>query len=152
MTDDTGTDGPATGGIYTLVIELPEPRTIEVGALGSITFAHEWYAYTGSAHGSGGFARVERHRALAAGEREGSHWHIDYLLADDRSLLVGVGKTPGSDRECATAGAMPGTPVPAFGASDCDCPGHLHAVGNRETLIDSVASRHETYEPIAAGD
>jgi Uri superfamily endonuclease len=141
---DTETTG-ADGGVYTLAIEVPDTRTIDVGALGTLTFERGWYAYTGSAHGAGGFARVERHRKLACGDRDGSHWHVDYLLADKRSTLLGVGKTPGSDQECATAKAMTGTPVSEFGASDCDCPGHLHAVTDRETLLDGITTVHDTY-------
>lgn len=141
MTVDT-----PTAGIYTLAIELPETRTIDVGALGTITFDRDWYAYTGSAHGPGGFARVDRHRDLARGEREGRHWHIDYLLADDASRLVGVGRTPESDRECATAEAISGRPVPEFGASDCDCPSHLFATRDRESLVETIRAQHDEFE------
>jgi Uri superfamily endonuclease len=74
-----------TGGTYTLVIELPETAQIRVGALGTNTFDPGWYAYVGSANGPGGFARVERHRELAAGERDVRHWHVDYLLGSERA-------------------------------------------------------------------
>lgn len=50
------------GGTYTLVIALPEPATIKVGALGEHGFPTGWYAHTGSAFGSGGLSRVDRHR------------------------------------------------------------------------------------------
>jgi len=69
-----------TGGTYTLVLELDRADSIEVGALGEHRFPAGWYAYTGSAFGTGGFARVDRHYELAAGERSTRHWHIDYLL------------------------------------------------------------------------
>jgi endonuclease-3 len=143
MTADT------TGGIYTLAIALAEPTTIDVGALGPITFDRGWYAYTGSAHGPGGFARVTRHRELADGERERRHWHVDYLLAAEASTLCGVGQTPASDRECATARALPGTPVPAFGASDCECQSHLRALADRTRLASALADRHESVDVFA---
>jgi hypothetical protein len=57
------------GGTYTLLVELPEGTYLEIGALGTRTLDAGWYAYTGSALGSGGFSRVERHLELAAGER-----------------------------------------------------------------------------------
>ena len=71
-----------TGGTYTLLVELPECSTVEVGALGSLDLDAGWYAYTGSALGPGGFTRVQRHREMAVGERAARHWHVDYLLGD----------------------------------------------------------------------
>ncbi len=43
--------------------------------------------YTGSALGSGGFSRVERYRAVAAGENDARHWHVDYLLGDETTSI-----------------------------------------------------------------
>ncbi|MFB6077265.1 MAG: DUF123 domain-containing protein, partial [Candidatus Nanohaloarchaea archaeon] len=68
-------------GTYTLVVQVDQDLTREVGALGNIRFSSGWYAYTGSAMGPGGLQRVERHREVAAGEREVRHWHIDHLLS-----------------------------------------------------------------------
>ncbi|PSP86054.1 DUF123 domain-containing protein [Halobacteriales archaeon QS_6_64_34] len=55
----------AEGGTYTLVLARDHSGPIEVGALGAIDFPAGWYAYTGSALGSGGFSRIDRHRAVA---------------------------------------------------------------------------------------
>lgn len=55
-----------TGGTYTLLIALADQTTHEVGRLGRVDLPAGHYAYTGSALGPGGFARVDRHRAVAA--------------------------------------------------------------------------------------
>ncbi|ELZ27461.1 hypothetical protein C475_06065 [Halosimplex carlsbadense 2-9-1] len=123
-----------TEGTYTLVVELAEPATIEVGALGEVEFAAGAYAYTGSAFGPGGFARVERHRELAAGERDARHWHIDYLLGHSDAGVAAVVRTADADVECAVSRTLAEGDdierVAGFGASDCDCDAHLvHAAG-----------------------
>ena len=114
-----------TGGTYTLLIGLDAPADITVGALGEHRFPAGAYAYTGSAFGSGGFARVDRHYELAAGERGTRHWHIDYLLGHDDASIRGDVRTPGADVECAVAAELPEGPVAGFGASDCGCRSHL---------------------------
>ncbi|MFC6724907.1 DUF123 domain-containing protein, partial [Halobium palmae] len=75
----TGANGGDEGGTYTLLFELAESTSLEVGALGTHTVPAGWYAYTGSALGSGGFARVCRHERVAAGDHDVRHWHVDYL-------------------------------------------------------------------------
>ncbi|MFB6271172.1 MAG: DUF123 domain-containing protein, partial [Halobacterium sp.] len=55
-------------GTYTLLVRLPEAATVEFGAKGSYDLHAGWYAYTGSAFGSGGLTRVQRHCDLAAGD------------------------------------------------------------------------------------
>ncbi|GAB6878755.1 hypothetical protein JCM17823_10290 [Halorubrum gandharaense] len=117
-----------TGGTYTLLVELPEPATVTVGALGECRFPAGAYAYTGSALGSGGFSRVDRHRRVAAGEHDVRHWHVDYLLGHPATRIRGVVTTDELDVECAVAGRLPEGPVAEFGASDCDCRSHLAGV------------------------
>jgi Uri superfamily endonuclease len=141
----TGND--AQGGTYTLLVELRDTAVEEVGALGTHRLPTGWYAYTGSALGSGGFARVERHRELAAGERETRHWHIDYLLGHRAATLRAVVRSPGSDIECAVARALPAGPVAGFGASDCGCPGHLARLDDREAALRAVERAHEEARP-----
>ncbi|MFC7058147.1 GIY-YIG nuclease family protein [Halovenus salina] len=133
----------ATGGTYTLLVELTEPATIEVGALGDHDFAAGWYAYVGSALGSGGFSRVDRHRELAAGERDVRHWHIDYLLGHEDATLASVVRTAGVDAECAIAEAIDGEPIPDFGCSDCGCDSHLFYADTRGALSEAVERAHE---------
>jgi Uri superfamily endonuclease len=138
MTDGSDEDV----GTYTLLVEVPRAVTIEVGALGPIAFDAGWYAYTGSAFGPGGFARVERHRELAAGERDARHWHVDYLLGHESTSVDYVARTPGEDVECAVSGALDGERVEGFGASDCNCPAHLVFNPRRDALLWSVEQAH----------
>lgn len=140
-----GTADGATGdrGTYSLLVEVPDARTATVGALGEVRFEAGWYAYAGSALGPGGFARVDRHREVARGERSARHWHVDYLLGLADSRVDAVVRTPGLDGECAVAGATDGDPVPAFGATDCDCPTHLYYSRRRDDLLSSVQRAHD---------
>src|SRR6056297_1895517 len=132
------------GGTYTLVLERESDGPVEVGALGDVAFAAGWYAYTGSALGPGGFSRVERHRAVARGENDARHWHIDYLLGDDATSVDSVVTTPAAI-ECAVARRLVDTvggAVPDFGCSDCDCSSHLAGCGDRAELVEAVERAH----------
>jgi endonuclease-3 len=146
-----------TGGTYTLVLERSAGGPIEVGALGTQEFPAGWYSYTGSALGSGGFARVDRHRAVAAGENEARHWHVDYLLGDDVTAVDRVVTTEAAV-ECAVAEAIEGELRPddstdeqratgpaldGFGCSDCDCRSHLGFDERRDRLLTAVERAHE---------
>lgn len=127
-TGDTGTEDSDTAtdeGTGTPVIELPSASTNDVGAPGPIDFAAGWYTYTGSALGPGGFSRVERHRDLAAGERDTRHWHVDYLLVQPGASIDCVVRTTGADVECAVSRRLDGDRVPEFDAPDCDYDSHL---------------------------
>ncbi|ELY68523.1 GIY-YIG nuclease family protein [Natrinema versiforme] len=125
-------------GTYVLVIDVTRSATIEVGALGDREFPAGAYAYVGSAFGPGGFSRVDRHRELAGGERETRHWHIDYLLGHPTASLENAITFPNADRECELAGSLPGDPVPAFGASDCDCEAHLLTAPDAAAIRDAA--------------
>jgi Uri superfamily endonuclease len=132
-----------TGGTYTLLIAVPEEISVTVGALGEHDFETGWYAYVGSALGSGGFARVDRHRDLAAGEHDARHWHVDYLLGHPGTRLDEVVTTAGVDGECVVSTAIDGEAVPDFGCSDCDCGSHLWYDPARERLRETVERAHE---------
>lgn len=129
------------GGTYTLLVSVSDVTDIDVGALGIHRFDAGWYGYTGSALGSGGFARVDRHEAIAAGERDTRHWHIDYLLGHPDATLVDDVRTE-ADVECAVATALPAGPIAEFGASDCGCRSHLTYAPDRETLEQAVSDAH----------
>jgi endonuclease-3 len=131
-----------TGGTYTLCIDLHQPATIEIGALGEHRLPAGTYAYTGSAFGAGGFGRVDRHYDLAAGTNETRHWHIDYLLGHEDAAIRGDVRTPDADVECAVADQLPPSPVPGFGASDCGCLAHLAYDEDGDRLREAVASAH----------
>ena len=141
----TATDPDAGKGTYTLVVAFDDPASVEVGALGPVAFEGDWYAYTGSAFGPGGFSRVARHRELARGERDARHWHVDYLLGHPATSVERVVRTRDADVECAVARTLAGEfdPVPAFGASDCDCESHLAGAPVRETLVTAVERAHD---------
>ncbi|WP_336345222.1 GIY-YIG nuclease family protein [Halalkalicoccus ordinarius] len=130
------------GGTYTLVIELSESTTIEVGALGEHRFPAGWYAYTGSAFGPGGLSRVDRHRELARGERDVHHWHVDYLLDHDATRVDRAVRTTEREIECAVARALPDAGITGFGASDCGCSSHLAYTDDRRTLLAAVERAH----------
>jgi endonuclease-3 len=141
VVDETDTQ---TEGTYTLVVELASDSVLEVGSLGEHAFDRGRYAYTGSAFGPGGFARVERHRELAAGERGARHWHVDYLLGHPDAAIREVVRSPGANVECAVARRLPAGPVEGFGASDCDCPSHLATLADGETAaLAAVEAAHE---------
>jgi endonuclease-3 len=131
------------GGTYTLLVALPEPVQAEVGALGVVDLPAGGYAYAGSATGSGGFARVDRHRRVAAGEHDVRHWHVDYLTGHPATELVGSVETTGVDAECEVARALPDGPVDGFGASDCGCPSHLAHDPSLAALRSAVVGVHE---------
>jgi len=135
-------DDGSTGGTYTLLLDLPEAVDVVVGALGTHRFPVGAYAYTGSALGSGGFTRVDRHRRVAAGDHDVRHWHIDYLAGHPDTTLVDVVTSPGVDAECAIARRLPAGPVDGFGASDCDCRSHLAVGGSIDGLRATVEAAH----------
>ncbi|WP_418279964.1 GIY-YIG nuclease family protein [Halorubrum sp. DTA98] len=137
----------SAGGTYTLVVELPTETTLSVGALGDHRLPAGAYAYTGSALGSGGFSRVDRHRRIARGEHDVRHWHIDYLLGHRDARIDGVVRSERADVECAVAGRLPEGPIAGFGSSDCGCRSHLSRVDDVETLRERVKKVHAAATP-----
>ncbi len=133
------------GGTYTLVVSVSTPVEISVGALGGTRFAPGEYAYTGSALGSGGFSRVDRHHRVAAGGHDVTHWHIDYLLADNQTVLTDTVGREMADIECAVAQKLPESPVHGFGVSDCSCLSHL-AYANDGNLVDTVTGIYSRFD------
>jgi len=131
-------------GTYTLLVSLPEPATVEFGAAGAYDLEPGWYAYTGSAFGAGGLKRVDRHRELAAGERDARHWHVDYLLGHPAASVDAVYVTDEADVECETARRLADEtePVAGLGASDCDCETHLAYAGERTVLAGVLSDVH----------
>lgn len=121
--DDSNHD--AAGGTYALVVDLPVDADLTVGALGTASFPAGGYVYVGSALGTGGFSRVDRHRRVATGRHDVQHWHVDYLTGHPATRLRAVVTVPGRDVECELADRLPAGPLPGFGASDCACETHL---------------------------
>lgn len=70
-------DLPAEKGTYVLIAAAPQMKRIKIARLGCFDIIPGYYAYFGSAFGSGGLrARLGHHLESAAEP----HWHIDYLL------------------------------------------------------------------------
>jgi Uri superfamily endonuclease len=113
-------------GIYCLILKTGG-AALPVGALGEITFPAGWYIYVGSALGTEGLARVQRH--IRVHQRQADHrprWHIDRLLTDSRFLLTTAVCGETTDRlECTLAHLLGEQGVRGFGCSDCRCITHL---------------------------
>ena len=68
---------PEAKGTYVLIASVPQMKRIGIGRLGEFDIVPGFYAYVGSAFGSGGLsARIGHHLQSTAAP----HWHIDYLL------------------------------------------------------------------------
>lgn len=123
---------PPDKGTYTLILRLDAPANLTIGKLGAFDFPAGWYAYVGSAFGSGGLrGRLKHHLAPV----RKPHWHIDYLrtAATVREVWCIASETRYEHTWAAALRAMPGATIPAprFGASDCKCPSHLiHFAGH----------------------
>ena len=122
---------PAVSGTYVLVLRGLENRRISVGRWGELDLDTGYYAYVGSAFGSGGLkARVGRHGRRTKKLR----WHVDYLREHCDLAAVWYCRDA-VRREHRWAAALAGldgyTPVKGFGCSDCRCEAHLFH-GDRE--------------------
>jgi len=112
-------------GSYCLVLKTPG-CTIRAGALGFHPFRAGWYIYVGSALGSGGLKRLERHCSLARSRDKQPKWHVDYLLASSCFSLVYAVYTITAERlECRLARELNDNGILKFGCSDCSCTSHL---------------------------
>jgi Uri superfamily endonuclease len=135
---------PPARGTYVLIVRVDQPLRLAIGRLGSVTFSSGYYAYVGSAHGSGGLrARLGRH--LRADKP--LHWHIDYLTAAAPITAIWLRVSP-ERLECTWAQeiiAWGTVPIPHFGSSDCACPAHLIALPE-----DALAAARAALMPVTA--
>jgi Uri superfamily endonuclease len=68
---------PEDKGKYILIAQVLQLQRLQIGSLSEFDFIPGFYAYVGSAFGSGGLrARIGHHLESTADP----HWHIDYLL------------------------------------------------------------------------
>lgn len=115
---------PSATGTYVLWLYLKKGVSINVGRLGAIHFKRGWYAYVGSAFGSGGLAaRLGRHLS----DQKTMRWHIDYLRAIAQPKTIWL-STDAKSKEHEWAKRImrtEGKPVCGFGSSDCRCSSHL---------------------------
>ncbi len=120
-------------GIYILLIDVPKPIRLTIGALGTLSFEKGTYAYIGSAMNNLE-KRIMRH--LSTTKR--THWHIDYLLFDANVAIKTAlyKETDNKSMECNTAQRLLkcGTPVKGFGCSDCRCITHLIRIENNDCV------------------
>lgn len=141
-------------GSYTLIVSLATPSRIRFGAAGARDCPAGAYAYTGSAFGPGGFARLDRHRDIARGERTVRHWHVDHLLRVSDARVVDDIRSPGARIECPVAERLLAHPVttsiPRIGASDCDCSTHLVTASTIADLRRAAQQAHAAAVDAAA--
>ena len=130
-------------GIYTLILQLRKSTIREVGRLGVLHLESGYYAYTGSARGSGGFKRIDRHLNVLCGKNMTRKWHIDHLLPIT-SFRCAVVSSTDQDLECAVAKGidLACERVPGFGCTDCSCTSHLHFSSECKDLLDTVMQAH----------
>ncbi len=108
-------------GLYLVVMELEEPATLEIGALGTFEFDPGFYTYIGSAQ-NGLAKRMRRHTRT----RKRKHWHIDYFRNAASSAKTFAIR--GAEDESALADDIADLGErhpPGFGATDCPDDGHL---------------------------
>lgn len=124
-------------GIYVLILKLDNDTGIRPGKLGEFHFKKGYYAYVGSALGTGGFKRVTRHFNVASGENRTRKWHIDYLLPHSRVICAVLLPTDEAI-ECTVAETLGqfSEEIPGFGCTDCACRTHLFFSGT--DLKDSI--------------
>ena len=111
---------------YQLFINITQFIKIKIGKLGFFTFPRGIYVYTGSAKKNID-SRIERHLS----RHKNFHWHIDYLLANDKSKIIKVTKSKVS--ECDLNAEVKGKIiVKGFGSTDCkeNCGSHLKYIGD----------------------
>ena len=70
-------DLPADNGTYILIARVSQMKRLVISSLGEFDIIPGFYAYVGSAFGSGGLRARIRHHLESTAE---PHWHIDYLL------------------------------------------------------------------------
>ena len=120
-----------------MIVHVPRDVKINVGRIGTLSFARGLYAYVGSALGPGGLkARILRHLS----NNKKKFWHIDYLL--EQSHVVAVIIIEKSKKlECVIAREFLGRGVDmvkGFGCSDCRCPSHLFRIEHVNDVIKVV--------------
>jgi endonuclease-3 len=118
-------------GTYALILNTDDVQTMTFGAKENKELSQNTYAYIGSAQHKNGFKRVRRHRDVATGDNNTTHWHIDYLLKEAK--LTKALFAPQQDIECRTAQYLDGHRVINIGCTDCDCDTHL--IGEEPTQI-----------------
>ncbi|MCS7230387.1 MAG: GIY-YIG nuclease family protein [Candidatus Kryptonium sp.] len=116
---------------YILLIFINSEIEKVIGRLGRIKLKLGYYAYVGSAKLNFEH-RIRRHLKKV----KKLFWHIDYILADEKSQIESVFYT---DKVVEHKVAMQlhrfgFEVVEKFGSSDCNCPGHLFYLGDKRRV------------------
>ncbi|WP_222424136.1 GIY-YIG nuclease family protein, partial [Desulfamplus magnetovallimortis] len=141
---------PKSKGTYILILQLKKKQHITVGKLGEIKFSKGYYAYVGSAFGTGGLnSRINHHRKTP---KKRLHWHIDYLREEAELKQVWV-----SDHEenlehewASILSHIAIKPISKFGCSDCKCESHLFhfkTMGFMKDFKEIVAEKNYIIKP-----
>jgi Uri superfamily endonuclease len=110
-------------GIYVLVLSVSKNLSVNVGALGSVSFEKGFYVYVGSAQNN-----LEKRIGRHFKQQKKVFWHIDYLVSRKEVEIVKVFRTEGGREEECRIAAMLGSKdvsISGFGSSDCVCKSHL---------------------------
>lgn len=112
-------DLPEEKGTYVLIAQVSQLKRLDIGRLGEFDIVPGFYAYVGSAFGSGGLRARLGHHLKSTAE---PHWHIDYLLRSATPTEVWF-TTFNQKLEHHWADLMEGAPgfrvpIPRFGSSD----------------------------------
>jgi Uri superfamily endonuclease len=118
-------------GTYLLYLHLLRSSNIKFGKQKSLEFPKGYYIYVGSALANYGSStlinRLKRH--IRSSKEKSNHWHIDFFLTNKDITLINLYLLPSSKRlECLIAQEISKVcyrVIEGFGASDCDCKGHL---------------------------
>jgi Uri superfamily endonuclease len=110
-------DLPEAKGTYVLIASVAQMKLLKIGRLGTYDIVPGFYAYVGSAFGSGGLrARLGHHLEPTAS----LHWHIDYLLgvAEPVEVWYTTAKLEHHWAELLEEALQFRVPIPRFGSSD----------------------------------
>jgi len=118
-----------TKGVYTIILQIHRPVSIEIGSIGRYNLERGFYAYTGSAFGSGGLeSRIARHLR----REKKIFWHIDYLTSNFNISIAAFIKAEEKRKiECEVNRGifekLDSEPIVKVGSSDCKegCKAHL---------------------------
>lgn len=136
-------------GQYVLLLHLPEDERLTIGRLGIFEFPAGWYAYVGSAFGSGGLlGRIKHHLRPV----EQPHWHIDYLrqAAQVREIWLAPDAEKHEQEWVELMLAIPGAAVliDGFGASDSVQESHLIYFDIKPSLEDFAVGVHARFSGV----
>jgi sugar fermentation stimulation protein A len=117
----------ANSGVYQIIVELHQNRTIIIGKLGSCVFRKGKYIYTGRAKKNLS-QRIDRHYK----PNKKCFWHIDYFLSDEYVEIIDIIiKSDNFYDECIENKKLIDNDativIDKFGATDCvsECGTHL---------------------------